>query len=109
MTFLLFFKDMVSAFGFSIVGGDGDFNVNQQGQVFVSGDLNYEMKDFYTFKIVVTEIQPASGLVANATINVQVKDVNEFNPKFGQEVYHVNVSEDAIPGTFITQVRYIYI
>ena len=51
-----------------------------------------------------TEIQPASGLAANATINVKVLDVNEFNPKFSQDRYVRNVSEGAGEGTFIVQV-----
>ena len=51
-----------------------------------------------------TEIQPASGLATNATINVKVLDVNEFNPKFSQDRYVGNVSEGAGEGTFIVQV-----
>lgn len=76
----------------------------------VASGLNYESKSSYTFTIIVTEIQPASGLVANATINVKVEDVNEFNPAFGQVMYHANVSEDATIGTYVTQVslKYVY-
>ncbi len=95
---------MISAFSFSIVGGDGNFDVNQQGEAIVASALNYESKSSYTFAVVVTEIQPASGLVANATINVKVEDVNEFNPKFDQEIYHANVTEDAVLGTYVAQV-----
>ena len=94
----------MSAFSFSIVGSDGDFNVNQQGEVIVASALNYEDKAYYTLTVIVTEIQPASGLRANATVNIEVKDVNEFNPIFGQEVYYANVSEGSAVGTFITQV-----
>ncbi|CAB4045828.1 cadherin-23 isoform X1, partial [Paramuricea clavata] len=96
-------NDVISAFSFSIDGGDGNFAVNQQGEVIVASTLDYESKSSYTFTIIVTEIQPASGLVANATINVKVEDVNEFNPAFGQDMYHANVSEDATIGTYVTQ------
>jgi hypothetical protein len=67
--------------------------------------LDYESKSSYTFTIVVTEIQPASGLVANATINVEVEDVNEFNPKFNQTMYRATASENAALGTYVSQVR----
>ena len=97
-------NDIVSAFSFSTLGGDGKFGVNQQGEVTVASALDYESKSSYTFTIIVTEIQPASGLVANATVNVQVKDVNEFNPKFNQTIYRANVSENAALGTYVTQV-----
>lgn len=73
----------------------------------VANALDYENKTSYTFTIVVTEIQPASGLVANASVNVKVEDVNEFNPQFDQNLYHANVSEDAVLGTHVTKVSYI--
>ena len=78
--------------------------MNQEGEVIVASALNYENKAYYTFTIIVTEITPASGLTANATVNIEVKDVNEFNPMFGQEVYNANVSEGTAVGTFVTQV-----
>ncbi|XP_028399940.1 protocadherin Fat 4-like isoform X2 [Dendronephthya gigantea] len=98
------YDDVVSAFSFSIAGGDGYFDVNQKGEVRVANALDYESKMFYTFTIIVTEIQPASGLVANATINVKVEDVNEFNPQFEQNLYRANVSEDASLETHVTKV-----
>lgn len=95
---------MISSFHFSVVGGDGYFNANQEGQVTVANELNYESKSFYSFTIVVTEITPPTGLVANATINVKIEDVNEFNPVFRPHFYHANVSEGARPGTYVSQV-----
>ena len=41
-------------------------------------------------------------------IRIAVKDVNDNGPDFEKESYTVNVLENAMPGTTVAVVRYVY-
>ena len=54
--------------------------------------------------MVAEELPPNSHLRANATIFIEVLDVNEFNPEFNQTIYSAEVKENEAIGTSVLTV-----
>ena len=75
--------------------------------------LDYEDRKFVEFDLVASEM---AASVSSATtrrntrvpIRIAVKDVNDNGPDFEKESYTVNVLENAVPGTTVAVVRYVY-
>ncbi len=78
---------------------DGDaFSVNSNGEVVVSGNLDYETAPFYVANIVVPR-----GRVGNfpiyAVMTINILDANDNPPVFESESYSVVLSESLPPGS----------
>lgn len=65
--------------------------------------LDYESSREFSLTVEATGGE-ASSLSDRAVVNINITDVNDNGPVFGQEVYTAAVSEDAEPGKSILSV-----
>ncbi|XP_035385759.1 protocadherin Fat 1a isoform X3 [Electrophorus electricus] len=99
-------RDADAHISYTIVGGNerGAFSIDAHtGGIFVIEPLDYESsREFYL------TVEASDGgsppLSDTATININVTDVNDNSPMFGQAVYSAVVSEDAEPGRTVLTV-----
>ena len=65
--------------------------------------LNREERDHYRFLIVARDggSPPLSGTL---TVNVNVTDINDNSPEFTENIYNVDVNENALEGSTVGQV-----
>ena len=75
--------------------------------------LDYEDRKFVEFDLVASEIAASVSTASTrrntrVPIRIAVKDVNDNGPDFEKESYTVNVLENAMPGTTVAVVRYVY-
>lgn len=61
-----------------------------------------KFKASFPFKVVANERN--SSAQPNATVTVNIEDVNEYNPVFDQPHYSTNISENTPNGTFVLKV-----
>ena len=89
---------------YSITGGLGLFNISQQGEIMVSGELDAETQQLFTLLIVVEDggLEPMS---ANVSVDINVTNVNDISPEFDASAYNVSVDENAKLRTNIAVVR----
>ncbi len=88
---------------YSILPGmfDGTFEMDPSGILILSRRLNFEVKNFYAFDIQVTD-----GMYTdNATVNVDVTNVDDEPPVFIPTSYRGEVVENAPIGTSILTVE----
>ncbi|XP_075915741.1 protocadherin Fat 1-like [Petromyzon marinus] len=91
---------------FSIVDGDPfeQFSVDfGTGVVSVVGPLDRETRANH--RLTVRAASPATGLHADASLDVVVGDVNDNRPLFAQGAYAATLSEFAPPGTSVVQAK----
>lgn len=84
-------------------GGDpnSDFMIEDDGNVLLARQLDWETRKEYNLTIGVTD-----GVNTVTTqLFVSVKDINEYRPKFSQDVYEVNVTENAEIGSPVVRLR----
>ena len=76
------------------------------GSVYVSGNLDRELRDTYVLTVIASDSNPDSSAKARVTINVQ--DQNDNPPRITQhsrfEDRSVNVSEYSVNGTFVAHL-----
>ena len=83
--------------------GDVPFSVNRNtGQLSVSGKLDRERKDKYTFKI---QAEDGGGKKATVNVEITILDVNDSTPKFPLTSYSVKLAEDAELGTNVFKIQ----
>ena len=75
------------------------------GNVTLKRNLDYEKRTRYVFSVNAHEVG-ASELV-EATVEIDVTDINDVAPLFGRTRYDATVSEDATPGTVVIRIRAI--
>lgn len=74
--------------------------IEDDGNVLLARQLDYETRKEYNLTIAVTD-----GVYTTATqLFVSVKDINEYRPKFSQDVYEVNVTENAEIGSLVVRL-----
>ena len=91
---------------FDIVQGGDIFAIIQDGsqvQMATRKKLDYESQSSYQVTIEVTKAN--SGEVSEETINIDVTDGNEHEPKFEKEEYKVSLSESLLIGSSILSVK----
>ncbi|XP_068705618.1 cadherin-23-like isoform X2 [Montipora foliosa] len=90
---------------FSIEGqGSYLFQINSTTAVIttrISNSLDRETNDSYDLTLIATDGGNKSSTVP---LVVTVTDVNDQLPRFSQQVYYANVSEDAARGTMVTRL-----
>ncbi|CAH1738811.1 unnamed protein product [Aphis gossypii] len=87
---------------YRIESGDpnSDFMIEDDGNVLLARQLDWEKQKEYNLTISVTD-----GVYTTATqLFVSVKDINEYRPKFSQDLYEVNVTENAEIGSPVVQL-----
>ena len=72
------------------------------GQLSVSGKLDRERKDKYTFKI---QAEDGGGKKATVNVEITILDVNDSTPKFPLTSYSVKLAEDAELGTNVFKIQ----
>lgn len=83
-------------------GGDpnSDFMIEDDGNVLLARQLDWETQKEYNLTVAVTD-----GVYTTATqLFVSVKDINEYRPKFSQDLYEVNVTENAEIGSPVVRL-----
>ena len=92
-----------SALEFTIVSGNVPyaFYINPlDGQVLVSGELDFESKPSYTLKINVSDQGiPQQTSAELSTLYITILDTNEHPPVFEQDDYSISVFENATIGS----------
>ncbi|XP_030010494.1 protocadherin-16 [Sphaeramia orbicularis] len=84
---------------------DGDFSLHANtGALSTSRALDRETRDEYTLEVVATD-KGSPALSATVTVEVRVLDVNDNSPVFSRSSYSVDVSEDAVEGTQVLEVK----
>ncbi|CAB4037416.1 protocadherin-16-like, partial [Paramuricea clavata] len=84
---------------------EGKFAINSQtGNVTVAHELDFETVRIYSLKIVATD-QGTPSLSGEYQLVVEVLDINDNEPKFGQPEYSFTVSENRPSETRIVDLR----
>ncbi|XP_062865096.1 protocadherin Fat 1a [Trichomycterus rosablanca] len=99
-------RDAEAQISYAIVEGNdrGAFSVDSNsGVIFVIAPLDYESSREFSLTVEATGGE-TSSLSDRAVININVTDVNDNSPVFGQSVYSAVVSEDAEPGKSVLTV-----
>jgi len=79
---------------------NSDFMIEDDGNVLLARQLDYETRKEYNLTIAVTD-----GVYTTATqLFVSVKDINEYRPRFSQDMYEVNVTENAEIGSPVVRL-----
>ncbi|RUS90796.1 hypothetical protein EGW08_001415, partial [Elysia chlorotica] len=88
-------------------GGDTPLPIKvlKNGSLIVSGELDREKKDSYSFTVLARDRGgvPKSS-AAGVALTVNVTDVNDNAPKFVRSLYETSVDEARAPGQYIIQV-----
>ena len=59
-------------------------------------------------QVTAQETSTAERYESNATVVINITDVNDHNPKCSKDVYKVTVDENRPNGTFVSEVRLYY-
>lgn len=75
--------------------------IEDDGNVLLARQLDWETRKEYNLTVAVTD-----GVHTTVTqLLVSVKDINEYRPVFSQDLYEVNVTENAEIGSPVVQLR----
>lgn len=99
-----------------------DFETRQSVQFQVNSQLSTFIYNIYSVlfffmkliskifiqQILAQELGPATNLSAIVNVTVYINDINDNSPVFDQEMYVVDVPENATAGTKVAQVRFSY-
>ena len=88
---------------YEMVSGDMTFIISDNGTIFVNGTLHYETQSLYTYTVRVWDFG-TNPRFSNATLNIQIHNVNENRPRFRQRRFSVDLVENTTVGTVILQV-----
>ena len=70
------------------------------GWVYLRKKLDRETKDSYVFNVIAKDSGPNSK-TATAQVNIRVRDINDNEPQFSQDLYMFEISENMDAGAFI--------
>eukprot|EP00057_Strongylocentrotus_purpuratus_P002283 XP_003724198.1 PREDICTED: protocadherin Fat 4 [Strongylocentrotus purpuratus] len=93
-------SDATGQLVYTITGPDSQtFMINQlSAGIQVNGPLDRETKDFYEFRVIVTD---SMGMTAEGTVHINVLDVNDFAPAFNDSVYNFTIPENSPGGYYV--------
>ncbi|XP_066927474.1 protein dachsous-like [Clytia hemisphaerica] len=96
-------------FNYRIAEGNfGGVFTMEKGQITTYKNLDRETKAHYTLTIVAEVIsisRDKSPLTASCTVHIEIKDINDNQPVFEKQAYHVTQKEDVTVGTKLLQVK----
>ncbi|XP_056644010.1 fat-like cadherin-related tumor suppressor homolog isoform X1 [Diorhabda sublineata] len=82
---------------------DPQFDIDNQGQIYLSKPLNFEAQSTHFIGVLaLTDSSPP--LVALAEIILQVQDENDHPPQFESSLYHLNLAENVEEGRSVLRV-----
>ncbi|MFH4981241.1 hypothetical protein AB6A40_007950 [Gnathostoma spinigerum] len=106
-----FDEDRSDSIFFHVFGGDGKFGIDNDGVLYLAGELDREEKEYYELRVVVTnsEDEPSSpfGNQPSIAVNITVLDVNDNGPQFEQSLYRTAFHKNSLAGTELLSVRAI--
>ena len=80
--------------------------IEGKGVISLVGNLDYERKSLYNLRIIAYDRGSAeTRRSTSATLQVQVKDVNDNSPSFKKKVYTGGVTTEADYGSVVMQVK----
>ena len=83
---------------------DGHFKMDMySGTLRVGSKLDRELKDEYTLLIEVSDLGTPS-LSSNVTVSIEIMDENDNVPKFEQDIYKAEISENMVNNATVTQI-----
>ena len=91
---------------YSIIGGEGGgndsglFAINEDGEITLTGALDYETATTHTLSV---QVEDSAGLTDTATVTINVENVTEA-PTFAQETYTATIARGAESGDIITNI-----
>uniref|UniRef100_A0A3B3YZ12 Protocadherin-16 n=1 Tax=Poecilia mexicana TaxID=48701 RepID=A0A3B3YZ12_9TELE len=92
----------------SLEGGDGKFTLKQTDDFLyalcVNSELDREEKDLYELKVQASD-SGSPPLSSETLLLLKVSDANDCQPVFEQDVYTVNIAEDAPEGSSLIRTR----
>ena len=91
-------------FEISTNGANSPFNVEQNGTIMVSQDLDADIDDpVYTINVIVRDLG-SPALSSEASFTITVLDVNDNSPVFTQAEYNESILENLVPPVYILTV-----
>ncbi|XP_066303811.1 protocadherin Fat 4-like isoform X2 [Branchiostoma lanceolatum] len=89
---------------FASSDGKDKFSISADGNITVSGSLDADTVESYVVVVMAAD-QGAASRVTTAILNINVTNVNDNEPQFGQEQYTTHVSEAAVTGTVVATLK----
>ncbi|NXN08471.1 CAD19 protein, partial [Indicator maculatus] len=91
---------------YSLIQGQPYFSVEPKtGVIRMASGMDRETEDQYLVIIQAKDmVGQAGALSATATVTINLSDINDNPPKFQQQLYYMNVSEEAPVGTTVGKV-----
>lgn len=87
---------------YGIIDDSNTFSIDSRsGQVKLKARLDFETKRYLSFVVTVTD---AAGHISNATVHVNVTDVNDNEPQFITFPSPANVSENVEKNTQVAEI-----
>ncbi|XP_046839069.1 protocadherin Fat 4-like [Xenia sp. Carnegie-2017] len=85
---------------------EGKFHIDSHtGEISVAKELDFETVRLYSLKIVATDKGTPRMLSGEYQLVVELLDINDNSPRFGQPEYSFTVTENRPPGTHIVYLR----
>ena len=88
---------------YSLISGNQAFKVDDNGHITNVREFDYEAGD--RVFVLVAEVEDQGGLKASATVNITVRDVNEFVPKFELDTYNASLAENTLETVLSVRAR----
>ena len=92
--------DAGDTLSYSITGGAGLFAINHDGEITLTGALDYETATSHTISV---QVEDEAGLTDTAEVTISVIDIDHA-PVFAQESYSVDIARGAEIGDIITNI-----
>ncbi|XP_035670182.1 protocadherin Fat 4-like, partial [Branchiostoma floridae] len=96
--------DILYSIIFASSDGKDKFSISTDGNITVSGSLDADTVESYVVVVMAAD-QGAASRVTTAIVNINVTNVNDNKPQFGQEQYTAQVSEAAGTGTVVATLK----
>ncbi|XP_078576868.1 protocadherin Fat 4-like isoform X2 [Branchiostoma floridae x Branchiostoma japonicum] len=96
--------DIIYSIIFASSDGKDKFFISTNGNITVSGSLDADTVESYVVVVMAAD-QGAASRVTTAIVNINVTNVNDNKPQFGQEQYTAQVSEAAGTGTVVATLK----
>ncbi len=92
---------------YTLQPAQSDFGITNNGELIVTGQLDREETESYSFEVVVTD-SGTSPKSSTATINIMILDIDDNSPSFTEDLYTSAVdSENAILNSQVASVECI--
>ncbi|XP_028399925.1 cadherin EGF LAG seven-pass G-type receptor 1-like [Dendronephthya gigantea] len=87
-----------------LIGANDKFDIRSSGQIVVKDNIDREKKNQYIFVVTAQETLTPERYESNATVIINITDVNDHNPTCSKPIYNVIVDENQPNGTHVAQI-----